>query len=154
LKNKRVLAWATEHQDSNPLDAILGPYAMLGPLVYGIIFIALLIYAVLLFSMTAYVQSRISNLVWNNTTLDHLSFRSNQRMRDLLWLYMSNMVVLILTLGLATPWAQIRMAKYRMEHLTILGENNWDKFVGEKKENAKAMGEEIAEMFDVDLSFG
>lgn len=139
---------------SNPLDNILGPYAMLGPIIYGAILIALLIYAVLLFSMTAYVQSRVSNLVWNNTKLDHLSFRSNQRMRDLVWLYLSNMVVLILTLGLATPWAQIRMAKYRMEHLKILGESNWDKFVGEKKENARAMGEEIAEMFDLDLSFG
>ena len=64
------------------------------------------------------------------------------------------MAVLIITLGLATPWAQIRMAKYRMDHLKILGESNWDKFVGEKKENARAMGEEIAEMFDLDLSFG
>lgn len=141
-------------EPSNPLDSILGPYAMLGPIIYAAMLVGILIYAALLFSMTAYVQSRVSNLVWNNTKLDHLSFRSNQRMRDLLWLYLSNMVVLIITLGLATPWAQIRMAKYRMDHLKILGESNWDKFVGEKKENARAMGEEIAEMFDLDLSFG
>jgi uncharacterized membrane protein YjgN (DUF898 family) len=46
------------------------------------------------------------------------------------------------------------MARYRAEHLALSGETDWDKFVGEKKEASKAMGEEIAEMFDVDLSFG
>lgn len=129
-------------------------FSEFGSMIYGVIFLSVFIYAALLLSLTAYVKSRISNLVWNHTKLDHLSFHSNQRMRDLLWLYLSNMVVLIITLGLATPWAQIRMAKYRMEHLKILGENNWDTFVGEKKEKARALGEEVAEMFDVDLSFG
>jgi uncharacterized membrane protein YjgN (DUF898 family) len=75
-------------------------------------------------------------------------------MRDLTWLYLSNAFLVILTLGLATPWAQIRMARYRAAHLVLIGENDWDKFVGEKKQSTRAMGEEIAEMFDVDLSFG
>jgi hypothetical protein len=38
--------------------------------------------------------------------------------------------------------------------LVLTGETDWDKFVGEKKETSRAMGEEIAEMFDVDISFG
>ena len=100
------------------------------------------------------IQSRISNLMWNNTKLEHIGFFSNQRMRDLVWLYLSNIVVLVLTLGLATPWAQIRMARYRISHLALTGETDWDQFVGEKKDASRALGEEIAEMFDVDLSFG
>jgi uncharacterized membrane protein YjgN (DUF898 family) len=75
-------------------------------------------------------------------------------MRDLVWLYFSNTIILFLTLGLATPWAQIRTARYRSERLALTGETDWDKFVSEKKEMSRAMGEEIAEMFDVDLSFG
>jgi uncharacterized membrane protein YjgN (DUF898 family) len=75
-------------------------------------------------------------------------------MRDLVLLYLTNAIALIFTIGLATPWVQIRMARYRAEHLALSGETDWDKFVGEKKEASKAMGEEIAEMFDVDLSFG
>lgn len=146
---------AEEMQSNNPMENILGPYAsMLGNVIYLIILGTVLFYAVIISVMSAYVKSRISNLMWNNTSLEHIGFISNQRMRDLVWLYLSNVIVLIITLGLATPWVQIRMARYRAEHLALTGETDWDKFVGEKKEASRAMGEEIAEMFDVDLSFG
>jgi len=142
-------------ESNNPMEKIFGPYAsMMGPMIYLIILAGILFYAAIIFVVSAYVKSRISNLVWNNTSLEHIGFISNQRMRDLVWLYLSNALIVIITLGLATPWAQIRMARYRAEHLALTGEADWDKFVGEKKESSRAMGEEIAEMFDVDLSFG
>jgi uncharacterized membrane protein YjgN (DUF898 family) len=142
-------------ESNNPMENIFGPYAsMMGPMIYLAILAGLLFYAGIIFIITAYVKSRISNLVWNHTNLEHVSFISNQRMRDLTWLYLSNAFLVIFTLGLATPWAQIRMARYRAAHLVLIGENDWDKFVGEKKQSTRAMGEEIAEMFDVDLSFG
>lgn len=116
--------------------------------------IPLLLYGAFMLSVMAYVKVRIGNLVWNNTTLDHIHFISTQRVRDIWWLYFSNMLALILTLGLATPWAKIRLARYRLNHLAIAGETNWDQFVGEKKASAQALGEEMADMFDVDISFG
>jgi hypothetical protein len=142
-------------QPSNPLDKVFGPYiAMFGIWFFIGIFAFVFLYVLVLLSITAYVQSRVHNLVWNNTRLDHVGFSCHQRMRDLIWLYFSNMLLLMFTLGLATPWAQIRMARYRLTRLALTGETNWDQFVGEKKEASRAMGEEIAEMFDVDLSFG
>jgi len=139
----------------NPMEKVFGPLAaMLGPMIYAVMFIAILLYAAIIFSMTAYIQSRLANLVWNNTTLEHIQFSSNQRMRDLILLYFTNGIVLLFTLGLATPWAQIRMARYRAEHTALSGETDWDKFVGEKKDASRALGEEIADMFDVDISFG
>lgn len=139
----------------NPLEKLFGPYATsLGPMIYGIFFGIGLFYLTVITLFMAYIRSRISNLIWNTTSLEQISFNSNQRMRDLVWLYFSNALILILTLGLATPWAQIRMARYRAERLALSGETDWDKFVGEKKEMSRAMGEEMAEMFDVDLSFG
>jgi uncharacterized membrane protein YjgN (DUF898 family) len=139
----------------NPIEKMFGPYAaMLGPMIYAIFLGIALLYMSMIFLITAYIKSRITNLIWNNTSLEHISFNSNLRMRDLVWLYFSNTIILFLTLGLATPWAQIRMARYRAERLALTGETDWDKFVGEKKEMSRAMGEEIAEMFDVDLSFG
>jgi uncharacterized membrane protein YjgN (DUF898 family) len=123
-------------------------------MIYAIMFVAVLLYAAIIFSMTAYIQSRLYNLVWNNTKLEHIQFFSNQRMRDLILLYLTNGIALLFTLGLATPWAQIRMARYRAEHMALSGETDWDKFVGEKKDASRALGEEIADMFDVDISFG
>jgi uncharacterized membrane protein YjgN (DUF898 family) len=114
----------------------------------------LLAYGFFIFSFLGYFQSHISNLIWNNTTLDKLSFKSSLRARDFMWLYFTNMLAIMFTFGLATPWAQIRMARYRASKLQIVGDVNFDQFVGDKKEEIKATGEEIADFFDVDLSFG
>jgi uncharacterized membrane protein YjgN (DUF898 family) len=136
-------------------EKALKPYAgLLGA--FGVLFFFgfLLLYLGVIFSFVAYIKSRVSNLVLNNTSIDHIGFHSDQRMRDLLLIYVTNTIVLILTMGFATPWAHVRLAKYRAEHLSLIGEADWDKFIGEKKEAAKATGEEIADFFDVDLSFG
>ncbi|MDP1767079.1 MAG: YjgN family protein [Methylotenera sp.] len=133
-------------------DSISATWGIVAAIFVGIL--VMVLYLAFIFSFAAYMKSRIQNLVWNNTTLDQVRFFSNQRMRDLVLLYLTNAIALIFTIGLATPWVQIRMARYRAEHLALSGETDWNKFVGEKKEASKAMGEEIAEMFDVDLSFG
>ena len=123
-----------------------------GMLLYMVPVFAL--YALIIFSFYGYLQARIGNLVWNNTTLDKLSFKSSLRARDFIWLYFTNILAIMLTFGLATPWAQVRMAKYRTSKLQIVGDVDFDRFVGDKKAEVKATGEELADMFDVDLSFG
>ncbi len=123
-----------------------------GMLLYMVPVFAL--YVLVIFSFYGYMQARIGNLVWNNTTLDKLSFKSSLRARDFIWLYFTNILAIMLTFGLATPWAQVRMAKYRTSKLQIVGDVDFDRFVGDKKAEVKATGEELADMFDVDLSFG
>ena len=104
--------------------------------------------------IAAYLQARIGNLVWNNTRLNQLRFQCSMRARDMIWLYFTNLVVIMLTFGLATPWAQIRMARYRTSKLLIVGDLDFDRFAGDKKSEVAAMGDEMADVFDVDLSFG
>ena len=135
-------------QDEKMLEMIQNPAMLIG-MVLGF-----LVYTLFIFGFVGYIQARIGNLIWNNTTLDKLSFSSNLRARDFIWLYFSNIVAIMLTFGLATPWVQIRMARYRASKLQIVGDVDFDQFVGDKKAEVKATGEEIAEMFDVDLSFG
>jgi len=124
------------------------------PLAWLAVLGGILLYGLLIFGFLGYFQTHVGNLIWNNTTLDKLSFKSSLRARDFFWLYFSNMVAIMLTFGLATPWAQIRMVRYRASKLQIVGDVDFDQFVGDKKEEVKATGEEITDMFDVDLSFG
>jgi uncharacterized membrane protein YjgN (DUF898 family) len=135
-------------------EAIEKYVAQFGAVVYLMILGGLLLYMLVILLVVAYMQSRIANLVLNNTSLEHVRFFANQRMRDLVWLYLSNIMLLMFTGGLAIPWTHIRMARYRAEHLAITGETDWDQFVGEKKESSRAVGEELADMFDIDISFG
>ena len=135
-------------QEDKMLEMIQNPAMLIG-MVLGF-----LVYILFIFGFVGYIQARIGNLIWNNTTLDKLSFSSNLRARDFIWLYFSNIVAIMLTFGLATPWAQIRMARYRASKLQIVGDVDFDQFVGDKKAEVNATGEEIADFFDVDLSFG
>lgn len=147
---------AKDTADSNSKDKISdllkNPKLLLASMMVGLVILA--IYLLFIFGFLGYLQARIGNLIWNNTTLDKLSFKSSLRARDFAWLYLSNIIAIMLTFGLATPWAQIRMARYRASKLQIVGDVDFDQFVGDKKAEVKATGEEIAEMFDVDLSFG
>lgn len=116
--------------------------------------VAMLVYALFIFGFLGYIKARIGNLVWNNTTLDSLTFKSTLRARDYIWIYFSNVVAIALTFGLATPWAQVRLARYRASKLQIVGDVDLDQFVGANKEAVQATGEEIADFFDADFSFG
>lgn len=117
-------------------------------------FVAIGAYALIFIVCLAYLNSRMSNLVWNHTRIAHAHFSSHQRMRDLVWIYLSNVLMLALSLGLATPFAQLRAARYRIQSLSLHGMQDWEGFVAEQKDQLRATGEEIAEMFDVDISFG
>ena len=107
-------------------------------LIIGLVVFAL--YAFFIFGFVAYLQARIGNLIWNNTKIDQLTFQSKLRARDFAWLYFSNIVAIMLTFGLATPWAQIRLARYRASKLSIMGDLYVDQCVGDKKAEVKATG--------------
>ena len=145
---EQIMQENQREQNAKMLEWMKNPAMLIG-MVLGF-----LVYTLFIFGFVGYIQARIGNLIWNNTTLDKLSFSSNLRARDFIWLYFSNIVAIMLTFGLATPWAQIRMARYRASKLQIVGDVDFDQFVGDKKAEVNATGEELADFFDVDLSFG
>lgn len=102
----------------------------------------------------AFLRSRVLNLVWKGSRIDQISFDSNLSARGLIWLYVTNLLALIFSLGLLAPWAHVRTARYHAERLALVGATDFEQFVGEKKAEVKAAGEEIGEMFDIDVAFG
>ncbi|MDQ1363420.1 MAG: hypothetical protein QG652_1281 [Pseudomonadota bacterium] len=99
----------------------------------------------------AYVQSRIWNLVYNSTELAGHRFRSDVRARDIIWLYVSNLLVVSLTFGLMIPWAKIRLARYRASKLVFLPAGNLDTFMQAQQKKISALGEEMGDVFDLDI---
>lgn len=64
---------------------------------------------------------------------------------------MSNLLVLIATLGLAYPWVSVRLAKYYAENTMFFFKISLDDFVAGEEETLSALGEEIGEAFDMDM---
>ena len=75
------------------------------------------------------------------------------RARDLFWLYLSNFVAILLTLGLFKPFADIRLARYRLEHLALHPQTSLDDISASQSQVTTATGEESADLFDFDISF-
>jgi uncharacterized membrane protein YjgN (DUF898 family) len=106
----------------------------------------------LMFFVGCYVLSRITNLTYDSTTLAGHGFRSTVRARDLARIYLGNTVAILLSLGMLVPWAQVRLARYRAEHMTLLARGDLGAFLADTRPDQGAVGAETANVFDVDIS--
>lgn len=102
-------------------------------------------------AIRAYLDTAVANLAWSNVRASDNQFQSTLRTRYMLWLYLSNAVAIVLSLGLLIPWAQIRTVRYRLEHLRLLAKDDLDGFVAREQEKVSAAGEEVSEFFDLDI---
>ena len=100
----------------------------------------------------AYVRSRTLNLMADATIVGPMRLRGTLRARRLAWLYVSNIVAILLTLGLATPWATIRVASYRADNLHARANAPLATYLSGVAPRATATASEVSDLFDVDVS--
>jgi uncharacterized membrane protein YjgN (DUF898 family) len=116
-----------------------------------VVFIAA--YGLGLLSVRAFVTARIQNLVWNSTTLGQHRFSCRIRAPKLFALLATNVAATIVTLGLFTPFAHVRLARYMAEVFTLVPRERLDNIVAsERQRSVSAFGEEAAEVFDLDVA--
>ena len=117
------------------------------------IMIALGFYFLAFLFIGPWFSARTQNLVWNHTALGENPLSSNVRARGLFALYLSNFIAIILTLGLFKPFADIRLARYRLEHLAMHPQRALDEISAGPSQATSATGQESADLFDFDISF-
>jgi uncharacterized membrane protein YjgN (DUF898 family) len=99
----------------------------------------------------AYVNAKTANLIYNQTLLEEHGFDSRIMVGRLAWIYLSNAVAVALTIGLAMPWAKVRLAAYHASCLRLQSRGSLDEFVAAQEKNVSALGEEIGDVFDLDI---
>ncbi len=120
--------------------------ALAVPVVMGLFMSAMYLF------LFAFIGARISNVAYNATRLEGHALRSSLRARDLFMLYLTNTLGIVFTLGLFIPWAQVRMARYRAEHMQFLPQGDLERFVAASQAKVASTGEEIGEMFDLGVA--
>lgn len=124
-----------------------GGFAALG-------FVFLLIPLLLVLSQAIvlpYVAARTSNAVWGATRLGAHRFACRLPVGGYIGLTVVNWLGILLTLGLFIPWARVRLARFRAEYLALEVNGSLDDFVAGEASAATALGDEAAEMFDLDI---
>ncbi len=77
----------------------------------------------------AFVRARTTNAVWNAIRVGPVRFECTMRARDFVWIYLSNVLAIIATLGFATPWAVIRTLRYRASRFVVVAAGPLESFV-------------------------
>jgi len=123
-------------------------FGWLFALLYG----ALSTYAFFLL-VRVYLESRIQNLVWNQTELGDMKFESAVKARTLLKIHASNLALIILTAGLYKPFAAVRLTKYRVECMTLIPFDAMEEYEADQStDKAGAIGQEAADLFDIEIA--
>ncbi|WP_421864644.1 YjgN family protein [Motiliproteus sp.] len=109
--------------------------------------------AVAYFYLYVFVAVRTNNLLFNQTEVADagVSFSSTWRDGSFFRLTLINGVLTLCTLGLYLPWALVRLASYKAEHLELRAEQDLDHFVVAQEQEVSALGEELGEVFDVEF---
>lgn len=102
-------------------------------------------------ALPVFLRTRYTNLMWNFSSLGPHRFESTLRARDVIWIYFSNGVAIVFSLGLLVPWAMVRLARYRAKHFVLLASGDLDAFVAEREREEGAAGSELLDALDLDM---
>ncbi|MFP6893477.1 MAG: DUF898 family protein [Opitutales bacterium] len=101
--------------------------------------------------VTAYWHANTTNHIITSSRLEDITFESRLTTGGLIGLWLVNILLLVCTVGLATPWVMVRNARYRISCTSVLADD-LDSFVAEKVDSTSALGDELGEAFDIDLA--
>lgn len=100
------------------------------------------------------IQACLHKVVWGNLTIGKSEFVLNDfSIFRFAFIQFTNFLLIGLTLGLFTPWAAVRLHRYKTETLSLVSYDNFDELITPQMIEESALGEEIADVFDIDVSW-
>jgi uncharacterized membrane protein YjgN (DUF898 family) len=100
----------------------------------------------------AVLRAGITNLLYDQASLAGIRFRSEVKAGRLLSLYLTSTLAVVASLGLAVPWAMVRMARYRAACLRVISDTPLDQFAQAQEEALGGeLASEAADFFDFDF---
>ena len=116
------------------------------------------VYAFLLsvgYLVSAFFRARIRNHLYAGTRVDgRVQLESTVRTWPLWWVMVTNLVLLVATLGLAYPWTKVRLARFFARHTAVRAPGGLHAITDEERERQSAFGEELGDAFDMDMDVG
>jgi uncharacterized membrane protein YjgN (DUF898 family) len=136
------------------LTMLTNPEAALEGMSFTLV-ILMALYVLVFTLASSFYTARIRNHIFNSSRIDDVAgFISNLSFGRLALLRITNFLALVCSFGFAMPWVKIRTAKLFADatQVTILeGANN---VMVDASQSASAVGEEVADVFDIDIALG
>ena len=115
---------------------------------------SLLPFIVILAVVTLIYRAGTRNVALNATVVDgRHRFRSAIHRGRFTWITATNLVATVLSLGLARPWAAIRMSRFLAASTALEVSGSLDDYLGELKDTGSAVGAEYMDVEGFDFGF-
>lgn len=107
---------------------------------------------VILAAVGVAARTVVLNYVLDHTWLKSGYFKSTLRVPQMVWITLSNIAMIVVTLGLFTPWARVRKASYRARNTALrVHDSALDSVLSIRQADAGALGDEAAGVFDIEI---
>ena len=113
-------------------------------------FVMLVIYAGML-TLTFLVQAVILRHVFNSIVVGDVSVTTTIIPVSFTFIAVTNVLAVVCSLGLAYPWAKVRMLKYKLANITTDDPTTLVNTTQQQHQAGSAAAGEVANAFDVDL---
>lgn len=100
-----------------------------------------------------YYSVRVNNLLFNNTRIDGFQLNADYELMSYGRLVLVNTLLTIITLGFYRPWAMVRTAQYKADHISVIAVQELDSFVAGEEQHVGALGDELGDFYDLDFGF-
>jgi len=128
------------------------------------IFMMLGFYLIAYLVAAAYVKARTFNAVWSNTSLEKaarpmfntpdvplMAFKGSLEFNKMFYIYFTNTIGIILSVGLLIPWAKVRLAKYRIENLHVASLADLKVITAQQQDQVGTIGSEMGDILDIEI---
>ena len=105
----------------------------------------------LYFVAIVYMNVKLFNIYYLRASLRSHGFDADAEIGAYAWVMITNIVLIVLTLGLFLPAAKIRMTRYLTSSVAFVAIGSLDNFAAAERESVDALGEELGEIFDFDI---
>jgi len=103
----------------------------------------------------SYASIRQRTYIYENTTLDDkINFSSTLRLFPFVWVSFSNFIVIILSLGLAYPWASVRKIRLILENTQVDTTIGMNAYLSQKLKEESSLEDTLGDSFDLNVGIG
>ncbi len=118
--------------------------------IFGALLSLLLMFSIFIF-IQPYVYVRLTNYSWKSSRLGEVRFESTLTVHEMLWIRLTNIMAMFISLGLLVPWAKVRRMRYVMDNLVIVTSQSLDEFTAAVEAEESAIGDSAMDFFDFEI---
>jgi uncharacterized membrane protein YjgN (DUF898 family) len=132
---------------------LYGIAGFIGAILFSFIFkpLTILIFLTLYLYIFAFIAVKTNNLIYNSAHLSAHGFYADMDVKEYAWIFITNSILTVLTIGFYHPWATVRALRYKVAHLSLIPGGELDNFIAGEQKKVGSFGEEMTDFFDIDF---